>query len=545
MATPVLNNGIFLRDTNYDPIGSHFDRAHMMHLNSEFKSPTDLGVIDIWAMTQKKEYPLYTMSSFGGQNTIYTDSNVYKWKVPVQSVNPYIVEDMIPEDIEKPGLDGAPFQIKINNNHFGHGSVLTYDKYNGLEFLVLEDDIIPSADGYIYTVRLMGRKEGDFVDRRYLKANTLIFRVTSVRDEHSKNWDDFIMDGGGYREFYNYVGTGRAHSHYTISDEAALMGMRNDIVEMIKIDPKADPNVQNLKSTADLNNYLRSKGKKYAKTLFDNGDLDYTWTRKLDMVHMKKVMQDVENYLMWGKGGWVRNDMGPNDTYLSVGLWKQLDNGYKIVFTRDSFNFDMFENEIFNFFHGKVDFDGPESGRKLIVQTGKAGMKLIHNAIMQEVEKSNFILNATDVGTLTGDRMDLEWGISYTKLKIPFLANLEFVYNPAFDNVNQNDIENPRIEGYNLSSYSFIIYDFNYEQGSDNINLVKYAPGGDKAASDIRMFYQNGTFDYYGKRSGFASTGDFSGYKAKFEMRHPAIFVKDPTKVLKFVMKNPVTGGSL
>ena len=34
---------------------------------------------------------------------------------------------------------------------------------------------------------------------------------------------------------------------------------------------------------------------------------------------------DIETYLMWGKGGRIRQD-GPDDIRLSVGLWKQLDN---------------------------------------------------------------------------------------------------------------------------------------------------------------------------------------------------------------------------
>lgn len=537
MATPVLNNGIFLRDTKYDAMGTHFDRAHLSTLAPQ--SADDMGIIDLWAMTQKKEMPLYTMSSFGGKNTIYTENQKYKWKVPVQSTMPYIVEDVIPSDIEKPGVDGQTFQIKLNNNHFGHSSIITYDKYNGMEMYVTEDPILRHGDGYIYTVKLMNNGNAKYIDRAFLKPGTQVFRKGSLRDEHSTMFDDFKFADGGYREFFNWVGTGRANSHYSVSDTAAQMGMCNEVVELIKIDDNIDPNIQKIEDLVTL------RGKDYMKGLAKDGKLNYTWLRKVDAAHMKKVMMDVENYLMWGQGGWVRGNMGPDDTYLPVGLWKQLDNGYKVVFTRESFDFGMFENEIFNFFNGKINFEGPESGRKLIVQTGKAGMKLIHNAIQKEVAGSGMIMNATDVGALTGERMGLEWGISYTKLKIPFLANLEFVYNAAFDNINQNSIENPLIEGYNLSSYSFIIYDFNYAQGSDNIKLLKWAPNKDVATSDMRWFFQNGTFDYFGKKSGFASTGNFSGYKVFFEMNYPAIWVQDPTKVLKFVMKNPITGGSL
>lgn len=534
--TPVLNNGIFLRDVQVPSIGSHLDSAHLLNLQSE--SSDDMGIIDLWAMKQKKEAPLYSMSSFGGKNTIYTENNRYTWKVPVQSTHPYIVEDIIPSDVTNVGIDGKTFQIKLNDNIVGHSALLTYDKYNGLEFYVTEDPIISTDTGYIYTVQLVNNKNNQALDRKYLKAGTFIFCTGTVRTEHSTMFADRKFDGGGYREFYNHVGTARANSHYTVSDRAAVMGMPQDIVEIWNVQENLDPNVQKIEDLAKL------KGKAGMKKMLDNGELSYGWLRKLDAAHVSAVLKDVENQLMWGKGGYIRNNMGPNDTYLPVGLWKQLDNGYKVIYTRETFTFSMFENQIFNFFNGRVDFDGPDSSRTLMVQTGKAGMKLIHNAIQREVAASGMILNATDVGALSGDRMNLEWGVSYAKYKIPFLANLEFVYNPAFDTINDNEIENPLIEGYPSSSYSFIIYDYNYEQGSDNIKLLKWAPNKDVAVADVRWWHQNGTFDYYGKK-GFASSGNFSGFKCFFEMNYPAIWVQDPTKILKFVIKNPVTGYSL
>ena len=67
MATPVLNNGIFLRDTSYKA-SSHVDSYHLTQMlgNAE---PMDMGPVDLWAMTQKVEMPLYQMASFGGKNT--------------------------------------------------------------------------------------------------------------------------------------------------------------------------------------------------------------------------------------------------------------------------------------------------------------------------------------------------------------------------------------------------------------------------------------------------------------------------------------------
>ena len=43
----------------------------------------------------------------------------------------------------------------------------------------------------------------------------------------------------------------------------------------------------------------------------------------------------------------------------------------------------------------------------------------------------------------------------------------------------------------------------------------------------------------------FQSSGQYNGYRVYDDSQTmPAIWVKDPTKVLKIVMRNPVTGGS-
>jgi hypothetical protein len=94
MATPVLNNGIFLRDTAYQA-SSHVDSYHLVNMLKDAE-PMDLGPVDLWAMAQKVEMPLYQMSSFGGKNVIMVDNHrgEYRWQTPVSIDLPYIVEDI-------------------------------------------------------------------------------------------------------------------------------------------------------------------------------------------------------------------------------------------------------------------------------------------------------------------------------------------------------------------------------------------------------------------------------------------------------------------
>jgi hypothetical protein len=542
MATPVLNNGLFLRDTNY-AASSHVDSYHLTNMlgNAE---PMDMGPVDLWAMTQKVEMPLYQMASFGGKNTIMVDNarGEYKWQTPVSQELPVSMgkQDLIVDTLgDTRGADGTTFKIKLSRREFGHGDIITYDKYNGLELYVTADDIIQLGDSWVYTVQLVNNASGVGLKDVYLKMGTKFFRKGSARGEYGERFSD-IQVGNGFREFYNFVGGAEAHVHYSISSRADLMlkgGMNADgtvpVTEIWRnFDKNVDPSISTIEDIASI------MGKDYVKRAFDNGTLSRTFLTSMEAAHLSKIANDIETYLMWGHGGRVRQD-GPDDLRLSVGLWKQLDNSYKRVYNKTAFSLDMFKNELYNFYVGKVDFDGPDPKRQLVVQTGIGGMQLVNAAIAAEANGANgMITNADAIGAITGKGMDLGFGFAYTSYVIPFLANVKFVLNPAFDNLHTNDIENPLIDGRPLSSYSFIIFDVT-DEGNDNIHLLKLSWD-----NQLKWFYQNGTMDYMGRTQGFASSGHFNGYRVMMTQTMPAVWVKDPTKVLKIVMKNPVTGGS-
>ncbi len=538
MATPVLNNGIFLRDTAYEA-SSHVDSYHLVNMLKDAE-PMDLGPVDLWAMAQKVEMPLYQMSSFGGKNVIQVDNarGEYKWQTPVSKDLPYVVEDIDPTLANTRGADGTTFRIKLSEREFGHGDIITYDKYNGAELYITDEDILPTGDGYIYTVQMVNNNNSATFDAAYLANGTKYFRKGSARGEYGERFSD-IKTNAGFREFYNYVGGAEAHVHYSVSSRADLMikgGMNADGTIPVTEIWKTSGDAKN-PSVASLEDMVKTMGKDKVKRAFDNGDLSRSFLTGMEAAHLTKVANDIESYLMWGQGGRVRQD-GPDDLRLSVGLWAQLDNSFKRVYNKNNFNLDLFRSEIYNFFNGKVEFQGPDPKRQLIVQTGMGGMRMVNEAIKREAVASGLVIQAADIGAITGQGMDLNFGFAYTSYVIPFLANVKFVLNPAFDNVNTNDIENPIIDGFPLSSYSFIIFDIT-DNTNDNIFLLKLSWD-----NQLKWWYQNGTMDYMGRSQGFQSSGQFNGYRVMMSQTMPAVWVKDPTKVLKIVMRNPVTGGS-
>ncbi len=543
MATPVLNPGLFLRDTNYE-VSSHVDSYHLINMLKDVE-PMDLGPVDLWAMTQKVEMPLYQMASFGGKNTIdvNTPKGEYKWSNPIVQDLPYIIEN-IEVGVTSLGADGTKFKIKLNRRAYGHGDIITYDKYNGLELYITEDDILPTSDGYVYTVQLVNNSNTTSLDASlYLKAGTKYFRKGSARGEYGERFSDLSMENG-FREFYNFVGAAEAHVHYSISSRAHMMmkgGLNQDgtvpVTEIWRsFDNGLDPSI------TTIDDMVKKMGKDYVKKAYDKGKLTRTFLTKLEAAHLTKVATDIETYVMWGQGGRIKQD-GPDDIRLSVGLWSQLDNSYKRIYNKSSFSLDLFKSEIFNFYNGKVEFKGPDPNRNIIVQTGMGGMKLVNAAILAEANGAGLVsgnvnLAKDGIGAISGQAMDLDFGFAFTSYTIPFLANVKFVINPAFDNVHTNDVENPIIDGFPLSSYNFIVFDVT-ENTNDNIYLLQ-----NKWDKELKWFYQNGTMDYMGRTKGFQSSGNFNGYRVMMTQTFPAIWVKDPTKVLKIVMRNPVTGGS-
>ncbi len=502
--------------------------------------PMDLGPVDLWAQAQKVEMPLYQMSSFGGKNTIMVDTprGEYKWQMPVAQDLPYIIEDIEPNNTTK-GIDGSSFKIKLSRREFGHTDIIAFDKYQGAEMHVTADDILPMGDGFIYTVTLVNNDNYKFLENKYLGCDTKVFRKGSARGEYGERFSD-IRTGTGYREFYNFVGGAEANVSYSISSRADLM-IRNGVktggtIPINEIWRSFDANINKDPSVVSLENMVTTFGKDYVKNAIADGRLSMAFLTTMEAAHLSKVARDIETYLMWGLGGRIKQD-GPDDIRLSVGLWSQLNNSFMRIYNRLGFSLDLFRSEIYNFYAGKVEFDGPDPKRQLIVQTGMGGMKQVNEAILKLAVNSGLVINASQIGAITGSGMDLNFGFAYTSYTIPFLANVKFVLNPAFDNVNNNAIENPLIDGFPLSSYSYIIFDVT-DSGNDNIFLLKKAWD-----NQLRYWYQNGTCDYLGRTQGFQSSGNFNGYRVMMSQTMPAIWVKDPTRVLKIVMRNPITGG--
>lgn len=544
MATPSINNGIFYRQTQFDA-RSHVGKNYLMQMDLE--KATDLGPVEFWAMTRKSEMPLYKLSSFGGQNIIEVDGDVARYQVPVSTDDTVeIVEDISTAD--RPGIDGQSFEIMISSDRFGYGDILKFDKYSNMELVVLPEPIRSKGEAAIYTVRLINNDSVKFLDKKYLAPGNRISKYGSVRSgEFGQVFSSWSIKGIGQREYLQYVGMAEAQTSYHITSKANDIGLDprdyNKIVEYVQIDGSGDPGI------TDLRKYMATTGMtpQALGQMVQQGKARMKFAYAYDEISIRTIARDRENYLMWGSGGRIQLD-GQDEIIMSAGLWQQIDSAYKHIYNFNNFSLDMFKNVISNYLWPKVDFSTFGAEPLMIVETGRGGLELANEMIRKEANSNAMMVSATETNALeVSSNHQASWmGISYTQVRIPMVATLRFVYNPALDPVHTNQIENPILAtGFPLSSYSFIIHDVTENGGADNIKLLR------KKDSKLRMVVENGLdshpmFQQSGPGGSIAHMGNRkSGFGAVFFQPYDAIWVKDPTRILKIVMRNPFTGNTL
>jgi len=548
MATPVLNNGIFIEDIDIK-IGPNLDGAHLRNLVSQYgdTQPTDLGVLDLWIYARKKEAPLYSMSSFNTSNTIIVEDpkGEFQWTLPTKNDLPYIVRDLEPSNTKK-GADGHTFKL-LFNKPWGNTAELTYSLSGGARVIVTGDDIVPlGKEGYVHTVKVVQGTKHKYLDNKYLSPEVKWFHASSKSGEYNQRYDTVSTQSSGKR-MYNYVGNAMANSAYEVgpyADDMLRAGVKMkegllSVNSIWNIDFTKDPSLRDYQSMSDL---VKARGKDWYKKALSDGTLTQSFVTNMEGAHIQKLVADRENELMWSPGG-IYVDQETGETLRSsIGLWHQMDNGYKDIYNINSFTLDRLEAILRNFFMGKVPLDEYNPKRTIVLQVGTGAHKMITSLIEAKAWKGSTMMtsDAQKLGAVTqgksGDAYSLHFGYGFASYTIPFLANVQLVVNEALDNCEANEIDNPMIGGHRLSSYSIIAFDI-VDNANDNILLLKK-----KWHQDLIWRIINGKRNYMGKPQNYVSSGGNFGYRVEFEAPHDAVFVKDPTKILKLVARNPITG---
>jgi hypothetical protein len=547
MSLPILTPGVAIRESAPLNLDFHVRANHVSQL-SEKPKPFDFGFIEYWVNTHKEEHRGFALSLKDPQSVQVTNSKIYTYEVARPADICRLIGDY--SDIPDLGRGEQEFEIKLTHRIAGETGIIAFSYTGGPELIVTEPPTkVVGSEGWIYKVKIFNVDEVESIDPRYLKHETPVFRRGSLRGPNSGGaYDDAnFLNGPGKAQYAAHISDGFANVVYSIGEEALLSIPDNRVVEFWRL---ADGQAISGNTLVWSDLFKQLGGPQGIRKAIEKGYLEVSWMTLLEYQAMKKLDHDLREYTVWGRGGLLKDAGGKEDLRLHEGLWRQFKRGPEVVYSLDTFSLDMLETEIRNHYRGKIDFDDPMPKLKVIVRTGHGGMRLINRAIEAKAFGKGFSIDAVSIGAITGERMTKQYGLGFTSYIIPGLATIEFVHDSALDVEQDSDIDNPRIAGgFRLSSYTMLVHDYNTESGSDNIQVLKY--GGPKSdrriANMVRMRVNQGTLPYGGfdklqDRVPFESMSDQNGFAVKIETRYPTVVVKDPTRILRFTMRNPITG---
>src|SRR5690606_13913137 len=225
--------------------------------------------------------------------------------------------------------------------------------------------------------------------------------------------------------------------------------------DMMRIDENKHPHL------AYINQRLEGK----AVTMYANTDAKgrpikdtISWHSTIEMLLRAEMEKMTENGLMWATGGYVSGGQGRKKVKVASGLYPQMRNGN--YSTYNTISLENLEYRIANLFHNSGI---PIDQRRSKVATGQLGINQIAKELYDRLKQVNpYILQGKDIpgGLFYGDVSNAGFVLPrFTKFFSPIAGWVEFVHNPALDNISGVRLTDGLTGQYPDSSGTYMIMD--------------------------------------------------------------------------------------
>lgn len=543
--------GIFMGQSRSLGLKNHVDIPYITALAPE--KPIDFGVLDLWALKQRTDSPLLTMAVDNAQ-VMYSDAEYYTFSLPsATDATTRLVSGGLDKD--KFGMDGEEIPFIITRRDLSPGSIFKFDLTSRISFTVVDRTIEQLGEHFKLWAILNTNAQVKFVTKAEFQPQRQIIKLADIRGLDFTSYKSVWSVGGmGMAKYKNYLSNALLQQSYRVTsgaveymntgtriDAGEISRMEQTIIQFYQVRGIADNKVVDLMDPTAYASYWEKIQEAKSK-----GAGEAAFVNLLDSISINLMQKQNNDLMIWSDQiNYLRD--GYDTTRLVPGVWFQLDlAGYKHTYSIDSFTLDTLTNAIKDFEFGKVPLRPSISDNVYTIRTGRGGSELIYKAFMKE----GFVIPAqvqnSEFGFITGTASNLTHNIPrFTRYQIANIGYLEVVWEPGFDPVKADEFVNPVLAGgYRLSSYTMLIEDYNTSNG--NIVIIR------KNGTKMRMIVEPGDQTHPLLRTSaningnniqvHAASDELTGYQVKFLSRADTAIVKDPTKLLKLVPKNPRTG---
>ena len=540
-------SGVLLHEYKAPTLTNHVDLPSLLPF-AAIGGQTNLGVRDVYALSHKEDLP-FMIANIQGKTIENINVDSYLFDLPTMQENETKIVSVDVADKSKLGYGGQPFKITVTNSRLGgFGSRITP---NPLLPYALEVMGVERKNQFIqYTVVYRGNMRGEkSIPANILQQNSFLYKLNGTRSkEFGQDYDSWEIGGGSKRKFLSFLTNAELQTHYHMTDQACnfadgrrvedknwVMSNLNTVVEYIGIKSPMAP------QTKTYTEFLQSGGSASQDVIGFK-----FFTMLYDKISMGILEKEVINTMVWDPGSVTGND-GFDKSYIHPGVWHQLDySGYKHIYSIPTFTKEIILSAIRDFRAGKQELPTYGNEVKYRVRTGRAGIEMLNKAFKEEFNaQATGLMLAKELGQYegtykTGLKVYTPW---YREVTIAGQFTLVMEWDPSLDPYRGDDIHNPLVNGYRLSSYSMIIED--YDTSASNIRVLRnqFLGGG-----GMRMEVINGTRSHplyemtYNGIPVHQGANLKTGFGAFFRATPDTAIVWDPTRLLKLTPRNPITG---
>jgi hypothetical protein len=276
------------------------------------------------------------------KSTLYLDNveGKFRFSMPYKRGLPYIVDTYYTNTIERPGIDGARFKIKLSEP-YANGDVISTDLRNSPSLVVSEEEVVYEQDGWIHTVEVASQnRKNTFYSKRWLKPGSQFIKIDHAIDEYSSQGSSITSQRLGWLELEANLGSGERRVEHWITLQGSLMALAADDKLKSRLNQSYD--LEKLGSVLAFFN-KDAKGKRVPGS--------GSWLATMDAMVLAELMSMQEMSFMWGKGGETRVS-GRKNVKLSLGLYEQLRTGNRLTYSRGKLNLSLLDAAIANLYRG-------------------------------------------------------------------------------------------------------------------------------------------------------------------------------------------------
>lgn len=422
----------------------------------------------------------------GAEMTI--GSNEWEWSLTGATEKPLVVvENVEPSSNTTPGQGKTTFRVKLDENWFIAGDVITPGTAGQKYQCRIMEDPQRHGNGWVYNVRLVTDDFQAFLPVALLQTGQQWAKLYST-----------------YGEADHEDGSTQYHAPLALSDSLGKFRKKYQVTDYAAEQVLAV---------------------KLQDTKGGNHD---TWINYAEVEYWRQWYRELETAYWYNRrANSIESSSGRKvDTF--SGIQEKLEDSHLHYYSELTAK--LIEEYLMDIFYSRVK---PGSKRHIKVFTGEYGMLLFNRAMQDLLDKRGWFIANDNFNPVQKTKSEYNsnayaYGYQFVKYIMHNGAELELVHNPLYDD-RRIHFEIDPITGYPVESMRFTFLDFSGSDGTSNIKLVSKRNG-------YKFGYVAGLITPYGPQKG--SLMSHSGeYYSMHVSKECGIHIEDITRCGELILK--------